>query len=169
MFVIRKITQQYDPAEDRIALSVEDADGRVLLLWLTQRLASRLAAPVACWLDEDLRAVAAGCVESSLHAWEQAAARAQLKSDRSVEAATASRAVLVSEIDLTRGAQAYTLTFKWGGDGAACLNLNATELRQWLGILHQLFVSAEWPLQAWPAWLAPEAQVPASLSPLSLH
>ena len=39
MFSIQKITPRYDQEQDRLSLNVQNAEGQVLLLWLTQRLA----------------------------------------------------------------------------------------------------------------------------------
>jgi len=163
VFVIQKITQRYDPAQDRIEFNVQDAEGRVLRLWLTQRLANRLPAPLVSWLDEDAGNTAA----SGLHAWEQAAAQAQLKPDRPVEAVAANE-VLVTEIDLAHGTGAYSLVLKWQ-DGAARLSLGATELRQWLGILYRLVAGAGWPTQFWPAWLAPDAVTASGAPAAAFH
>lgn len=71
MFVIQKITQGYDPEQDRIGLTAQSAKDQVLLLWLTQRLANRLAGALARWLGEDVKTLASGQSAFSLHAWEQ--------------------------------------------------------------------------------------------------
>ena len=54
MLVIEKISQHYDPEQDRIGLTAQNAEGRVLLLWLTQRLANRLAGALTRWLDKEV-------------------------------------------------------------------------------------------------------------------
>ena len=54
MLMIQKITQRYDPEQDRIGMTTQNADGQVLLLWLTQRLANRLAGALASWLDKEV-------------------------------------------------------------------------------------------------------------------
>lgn len=168
MFIIQKITQCFDPAQDRICLSVQDGNDQVLLLWLTQRLANRLAGALANWLDDDLKIQAAGQSVPSLHAWEQAAAQAQLKPDRPVETAAAKGEALLETVDLARGLHGYTLTFKWGGTGAAQLTMSGTELRQWLGILHRLFDTAGWPKHAWPQWFGAVGSAPSAAT-YSLH
>jgi hypothetical protein len=154
MFVIQKITQYYDPEQDRIGLTVQDAEGRVLLLWLTLRMASRLADSLSNWLDEDVKSSASGQSVFSVHAWEQSSAEAQLKPERPVDPAAAQSEALLNAVDLGRGPNGYTLTFKWRSGGDARLILNSTELRQWLIILHRLFATAEWPKHAWPTWFA---------------
>jgi len=161
MFVIQKITQRYDPEQDRIALTTQNTKGQVMLLWLTQRLANRLAGALVRWLDEELKTTAPGRSMFTLHAWEQSAARAQMKPGRPVDPAAARSEALVDAVDLTRGPTGYTLTFKWGSADAARLTLTATELRQWLIILHGLFDTAEWSKHAWPEWFAVSPESPA--------
>lgn len=158
MFVIQKITQRYDPEQDRIGLTAQNAKDQVLLLWLTQRLANRLAGALARWLDEELKTMASGRSVLSLHAWEQSAAQVQMKRGRPVDPAAAQGEALVNAVDLARGPNGYTLTFKWGSAGATRLMLNPTELRQWLGILHRLFDTAGWPKHAWPEWFSAGAE-----------
>ena len=171
MFIIQKITQRYDPEQDRIGLTTQDSKGQVLLLWLTQRLANGLAGALAHWLDEDVKTAASGQSTFSLHAWEQSSAEAQLNTaERPVDPTAAQDHVLLNAVDLTRGPGGYTLVFKWGSTGAARLMLNTTELRQWLGILRRQFDTAGWPKHAWPEWFAAGAEntAPATASRL-LH
>lgn len=193
MFVISRITQRYDAEQDRVCLTAEDGRGRVLLLWLTQRLAVRLAQALARWLEEEVKSAAGGRAGFTLHAWEQSAARAQLRPARPVAREAAQGEALVNAVDLARSAKGYTLTFKWGGGGgkgaaaegeaagagaagpgaaavgAARLTMTSTELRQWLLILRGQFAAGGWPLDVWPAWVAAEADAkPGGPSPL-LH
>jgi hypothetical protein len=154
MFAIQKITQCYDPEQDRIGLTTQNSEGQVLLLWLTLRLANRLAGTLVNWLDEDVKTLAAGHSTFSLHTWEQSAAQAQLRPEHPVARAAAQGEALLNAVDLVRDSNGYTLTFKWGPEGAACLILTATELRQWLSILHRQFDIADWPKNAWPEWFA---------------
>ncbi|MCX5820662.1 MAG: hypothetical protein NT047_12280 [Deltaproteobacteria bacterium] len=154
MFAIRKITQRYDPEQDRIGLTAQNDEGRVLLLWLTQRLTNRLVGKLASWLDEDVKTMPSGRPMFSPHAWEQSSAEVQLKPDRPVDAAAVQGEALLTAVDLARDPSGYTLTFKWGSAGAARLRLNPTELRQSLIILHRLFDTAGWPKHAWPEWFA---------------
>lgn len=170
MIVIKKITQHYDPEQDRIGLTTEDAEGRVHLLWLTLRLANRLAGTLANWLDEDVKALAPGQSVFSLHAWEQSAAQAQFTPGRPVKLTAVRGEALLNAVDLVRGPNGYTLTFKWGTGGAARLTVTVTELRQWLIILHRQFDTAGWPKNAWPKWFSanPESAAPSTV-PHLLH
>ncbi len=157
MFIIQTITQNYDQDQDRISLAARNLEGEVVLLWLTQRLANRLARTLTDWLAADLATVTAGQSDSRLHAFEQSVAQAQLKPLPPVVAAVVHLDYLITSVDLARSETGYILTFKWGEAGSARLAMMALELRQWLGILYRLFALAEWPRAAWPSWLAEEA------------
>ena len=158
MFVIQKMTQHYNPEEDRIGLTAQNTERQVLLLWLTQRLANRLVGVLVKWLDEDVKTMASGESTFSLHTWEQSAAQVQFKPERPVEWVAAQDEALMNAVDLARGPNGYTLTFKGGSEGAARMILTATEMRQWLIILHRQFVAAGWPKHAWPEWFVAGAQ-----------
>lgn len=151
MFIIQKISQRYDPHEDRLCLSASNPLGETCALWLTQRLANQLALSLAQWLDETLHQLSDRSAARDVHAWEQAAAQAALRADEPVS--TPMPPHLLHSIDLSRQDDIYGLTFRWAPEGAAQLTLNATELRQWLGILAQLYRSGEWPMHAWPTWI----------------
>lgn len=177
MVVIKRVTPRYDPKQDRIGLTVQDVKDQVLLLWLTQRLANRLAAALSGWLDEDVKVSASeqqqpqplsdpvlqplsdpvsklpSQLPSSLHTWEQWAARSKMKPGRPVDRAKAQGEALLNEIDLARGSKGYTVTFKWEPTGAARLVLDPTQVRQWLILLYRQFRLAEWPKHAWPNWI----------------
>jgi len=166
MFLIKKITQHYDPEQDRIGLTVQNTEGQVMMLWLTQRLVNRLASVLADWLDRDVKTMAGEHSIFSLHVWEQSAAKAQLKPEFPVEQAAAQSEALVNVVDLGRAPDGYTLTFKWKSEGAARLMLKATEMRQWLIILYRQFDTAGWSKQSWPEWFADDAQCS---TPSSMH
>lgn len=167
MFIIQKITPRYDQEQDRLSLNVQNAEGQVLLLWLTQRLANRLAQTLGGWLDETLDAGATGQAASSLHAFEQSVAQAHLKAHRPVEPDAAQAEILLTSVDLGRSPDGYVFTFKWGGEGGARLFLSLLELRQLLGIISLLFDAADWPRHAWPSWFAGE--IGAAAAAIVLH
>lgn len=167
MFMIQKITPRYDQEQDRLSLNVQNAEGQVLLLWLTQRLANRLVQTLGGWLDEALDAGTAGQATSALHAFEQSVAQAHLKAHRPVEPEAAQAAILLTSVDLARSPDGYALTFKWGGEDGARLFLSLLELRQLLGIISSLFAAADWPRHAWPPWFA--AETGADAASIVLH
>jgi len=164
---IEKLTQGYDAAEDRLFIDVRLASGEAQRLWLTQRLAGVLVQHLCAWLDEHLAASASGHHDARLHAFEQQAAAAALAPDKAVERGR--DATLVHSVDLDRGEQAVRLVFRAAGAaGGPEMTLDATRLRQWLGILRGLSAEAGWPTGHWPAWLSPEV-ARSTLPSASLH
>ncbi|MFZ5776002.1 MAG: hypothetical protein ACOY3Z_11020 [Thermodesulfobacteriota bacterium] len=143
-----KVTTTHDQVEDRLRLAGEDGEGNALVLWITQRLANRLIEALVGWLHaED-----AGAGGEIGQAWRQDEALLQWQGGAPVEPGIAAPEWLVETIDLGRGLDRYTLTFRGCGGGMAVLPLSGQELRQWLAIVHGLYRQAGWPCQIWPAW-----------------
>lgn len=155
-FIITRITQRYDPGEDRIALTAQNAEKEVLLLWLTLRLANRLAGTLTGWLDERVKAAAPEHEEtpSGIHSFEQWTAQARMRRAPPVERCTTTEEALISEVSLRRGTKGVMLTFRWGTERQARLRLDGTQLRQWLIILYRQYRRADWPKTVWPNWIA---------------
>jgi hypothetical protein len=78
-------------------------------------------------------------------------------------------ATLVHSVDVDRGEQAVRLVFRGAGQTEGPdMTLDATRLRQWLGILRGLCAQAGWPTAHWPAWLSAEA-ARSTLPSAALH
>jgi hypothetical protein len=61
---------------------------------------------------------------------------------------------LVVSVDLSRKRGRYTLCFRLAGDiESPTLVITGTELRQWLGIVRELYRQAGWSTASWPEWL----------------
>jgi hypothetical protein len=76
--------------------------------------------------------------------------------------------LLVASVDLSRDKRRYHLAFRTAADGAVpTLALSGTELRQWLGIMHHLYLVADWPRDPWPTWMEETPQ--AHRQPALLH
>lgn len=151
---LQRLTTEYDEREDRVRLSGELEGGPPVVIWLTRRLLERLL-PVL------LHRLAARCATTPhaevLLGFAQQAASAELAPQAPVRAAARSPAWLVLSIDIAQSELAVGLVFQ-GGDGrSAALLLNDKSLRQWLSIVHGAYLKAEWPLDAWPAWLRENA------------
>jgi len=149
---LQRVTTTYVPAEDRIRLSGEAVDGQTAVLWLTQRLLTRLLPKLLQWVE--------GNGGDSLHAeavqsFRQAAARASLEplAPVPVHAGNDQAAWLVMEVGLQVGPDGVRLTFKGQGHRLATVTLVARALRQWLNILHDAWRGAGWPLTVWPQWM----------------
>lgn len=171
-YAIEKITLAYDEREDRLRLAVQDAQGQSLALWLTQRLANRLARALVNRLDAGLDAPTLkhqAEARAVLQGWEQAAAQAQFAPCEPVRNAEDMPHGLIDSIDIGERGAATQLVLRWPGGHAATLVLAAVPLRQWLGMLHQQYAQAGWPGDGvWPAWLAEPAQAEAPPSAVNL-
>ena len=154
MFKIEKITSHYDAEEDRLRLVVGDGKGQTLALWLTRRLADeligmlldQLPVPGASATDEHVRA--------ALQAWEQAAANAQFKPQPPVPSSAGQSGGLVTSVDVMNADGHFAMVFNLHGDQSASITMDATRMRQWLGIVHGLYGKAQWPCEGlWPDWI----------------
>jgi hypothetical protein len=169
---IQKITLAYDEREDRLRLDIQEADGQLLTLWLTRRLADRLARALVEKLDSRLAAtVTRGPLQAAslaaLQEWEQSAALAQYQSDTPVRVEAPGLGGLIESIDLGHRGEATVLVFRWPAGHDATVAFEAAQLRQWLDILYKDYGRAQWPTEGvWPAWLA---QAPAEAMPSAVN
>lgn len=184
---LRRVTTLYLEDEDRLRLSGEAGDGRVLNLWLTRRLAVPLVAHLCHVLSQ---AANAGLSDDALQTMAQQAALARLEpqapvasgpavapadgmqgSGRAGECASPDGAGhLVRSIDVRRGEAGITLVFREqeGGEAIALLPLATQALRQWLAIVAAQCERAGWQPDSWPAWLR-EASRPETGTGRQLH
>lgn len=163
---LQRITTEYIVHEDRVRLSGEvEKNAAPVVVWLTQRLLQRLLPALLQWLD---RQGAATPRAEILQSFAQQAARAELAPQAPVRAGAGSTVWLALSVDIAQTEQAVSLTFR-GADGQeATLKLEAKPLRQWLSILHDVYIKAEWPLEVWPEWLR-ESVIPARQQAVVLH
>ena len=65
----------------------------------------------------------------------------------------------MQKVDVATLEDAVGLTFRAPGEGAekASVTMDATHLRQWLGIVHAQWRQAGWPLEVWPQWMLEQA------------
>ncbi|TSE35323.1 hypothetical protein Tfont_02297 [Tepidimonas fonticaldi] len=152
MTELQRITTEYSEAEDRLRLAGEDAQGQTVVLWLTQRLLSRLVAHLCRWLEQ--QGGNAPLVEVRQE-FAQQKARAELAPQPPVRADAETQGVLVHSVDLKRSRAGLVLHFKGvGGNVVASLKLQPKPLRQWLNIVYDQYLQAGWPTTVWPAWVA---------------
>ncbi|MFD0666785.1 hypothetical protein ACT80S_03620 [Ramlibacter sp. MAHUQ-53] len=150
---LQRITTEYVEAEDRLRLSGERPDGSTVVLWLTLRMAVRLVPPLCRWLEQ--HTTAAGAPLEVVQEFAQQAALAALEPAPPVRATGEARAWLVHSVDVNIRNDLVQLGFKAEGQGEvlARIAFAPQPLRQWLGILHDQFRKADWPLAAWPEWV----------------
>lgn len=161
VMVIDKLTQGYDRFEDRISIDVQDAAGRVLRLWVTRRLADILFGHLGRALSAEGFSRDADFARH-MQVWEQQAAQSRLRGDEPVR--WQGEAVLLTAIDINRSDKGTQLVFKSALAGVdypvASVTLGEVHLRQWLGIVYQLYAAAGWPVAAWPQWFADAQRAP---------
>ncbi len=162
MNVLQRITTQYSPGEDRLRLAGEVAPGQVQVLWLTQRLLGRVVPHLLQWLEQttpgSVQGGQTGYHVDAVQGFAQQAARAQLRLQPPVLSRSDSRQWLVGTVDVTAGPHNMALLFK--GTAApeqAQLSLSPQALHQWLGILHDQYRAAHWPMLLWPEWMTQSA------------
>jgi hypothetical protein len=154
-----RITTEFVDAEDRIRLSGEVASQGAVVVWLTQRLLNRLL-PV---LFQKLEGTQDDVWRSAVRqAFAQQVAQADIRSQAPVMVDSSVHSWLATSIDIATGAELVVLTFKGGPGQVTSLTLLITQLRQWLAIVYQAYVIADWPLHGWPNWLAESAPMPAT-------
>lgn len=167
MAALQKITTTYSESEDRLRLAGQDAAGATTaVLWLTQRLTNRLVRALTQWLEGEKGGALAAAAPDLRQAWAQETARRQLQPSAPVPVTRDVPGTLVASVDLTRDGKHYTIGFRQA-DTTSTLALSSTELRQWLGILRSLYLTAGWPLADWPAWM--EENPRAARRPVLFH
>lgn len=166
MFMLQRITTQYDPAEDRIGVTGMDAGGQTVVLWLTQRLLNQLVARLCQGLEHtDPRPSQSAVLQ---HSFAQQRAHAALPRQSAVVPQPGAPQWRVDRIDVHQSAGGVRLTLKGQEvDAAARLRLSTPALRQWLGMVYRQYRLAGWALGVWPAWME-EAQMP-TVRPTALH
>lgn len=153
---LHRMTTSYVETEDRVQLAGESADGTATVIWVSRRLLVRLLPLMLQWLEQ--QGVDPDSVDHPhvdvLHSFAQQAARAELAPQPAVQATGTSSQWLAFAVDVASHPSALRLSFRSAADEQAFFSLTPLPLRQWLNILHDAFVKAEWPLDIWPSWLS---------------
>jgi hypothetical protein len=174
MKALQRVTIEYIAQEDRIRLSGQRAEARPLAIWLTRRLLDRLMPELLRWIEREggdlLGANTSDANQNAaivprgdmLHSFAQQAARTRLTHQEPVRVAADDEAWLAQSVTVSCGGRAIRLTFHAASGQDATVTFTTQPLRQWLNILHDSYLKAEWPLQVWPEWVreaAPRAQI----------
>lgn len=172
---LKRLTTQYDPAEDRIRLTGTNDQGQTLCLWLTQRLMNRLVPHLCEGLEKQASSSLSKVMEQPLRShveqsFAQQKARAALERQAPVVAAYDAPQWRVEAVDVKHASGGVRLVFKGVAQGQqAVLNLPVPALRQWLGIVFEQYRRAGWATQVWPAWMEEANAPPAQTSAVALH
>lgn len=167
MLVLTRLTTIYDVEQDRIRISGEVKDGKKVVLWLTQRLLTRLVLHLSSKLEmPDPNKVKPLSVQTQVQqSFAQQHARAQMPRQLSpVKPDENSPEWLVKKVDIKSGVDGLRLIFTGANqDDQASLGMSFTPLRQWVGILHDQYRLAGWSTDRWPSWIG-ESPLPTQQS-----
>jgi len=167
MTKLERLTTEYIDVEDRIRLSGLVENTSPIVIWVTFRLLQRLVPPLLQWLER--QGPGADLPRADvLQSFAQHAARAEVVPQAPVRATPDSAAWLARSVDFTKFDQAVRLTFRGAEGQEAAMVLAPKLLRQWLGIIHDGYIKAAWPLDVWPGWLR-ESSPPKDPKMLVLH
>lgn len=147
---LQRLTTVYIPAEDRIRISAEDNSGRVVVLWLTQRIMKRLVPTLVEWHEKRMGNLIGADIRQS---FAQTSAASRLAPQPPVDSEASVDAGAVESIDIKRGADAVLLVFKTRRIEPAEVAFSDLTMRQWLDIVYRVCAAAEWTSIPWPAWV----------------
>lgn len=153
MLKLNKVTLQYSPYEDRIRMSGGHECGDPVAFLLTLRMSRALAGMLCSHLERSLPPGSPVSPDMQL-ACRQRDAEWQLQPAGPVQFETGMGMYLPEKFDLACSPNGAAITFPAGAADTARLGMNFTELRQFLSVLHRLFLTAGWPMDCWPEWFS---------------
>jgi hypothetical protein len=170
LITLEKITTKYSETEDRVRISALTAESSIIVLWISQRMLTRLVPLILRWVDERNNPVSQIDVKSKelMNDFAQYEAHTELKPEKPVnpenhkpeDPMACESSWLIHKVDVTHFDQAIELNFKDAQDNAAKLLLTKLYARQWLMILHSQWTKSEWAMQIWPAWFTKSSGKP---------
>lgn len=151
MTSLQRITTEYSDAEDRIRLTGENAQGQAAVLWLTQRLLTKLIVHLCKWVEQQSGQAPMPEIRQE---FAQQQARAELAPQPPVHAEPNIEGVLIHSVDLNTSSAIMGMQFKDAQSNVvASLQLQPIALRQWLNIVYDQYHRAQWPTNMWPEWV----------------
>lgn len=170
---LQRITVEYMEFEDRFRLTGEvkageddsenpeaDESGEVevVTIWLTQRLLNLLLPVLLEWLQQQSPEASKNPSRDAqanemLQGFAQQAATEQIPQQMPVQSQADTQSWLVREVDIGSGSEGVKLILKGHNGEQASLSLERDQLRQWLSIVHNGWIKAEWPTTIWPSWI----------------
>ena len=155
---LKRLTTEYVESEDRIRIAGELADAEPVVIWMTNRLASRAVPRILRWLDKETSpfAISSSGKGDVLQSFTQEAAVAGLKPQKRVTISASAPTWLTQTIDVAANKSHITLTFRGQQDQSATVRFDVTQFRQWLSILHLAWSKAQWSPLVWPDWIKRE-------------
>lgn len=160
---LQRITTHYSDIEDRLRLVGENAQGEILVVWLSRRLLQRLIPILLKKIDP---AQHPNPHNTLLQEFSQQAAVSGMVATPPVVPQAESATWLATAVDITDHSDRVSLCFR-NTEETATLTLDGVQLRQWLEIVYQAYIKGEWTTDVWPAWLAHDTLEP--LDPSAVH
>jgi len=154
LLLLNKVTLRYNKAEDRIRMDAQSGGGQVVAFWFTQRLCRELikgfvnyfdkASPVTTrTLPHNLAAV-----QGFLHG----KARGSIKPASPV-GDSGVQVELINKLQMRASNNRVQIEFPLPEKTRAVLVMKPMEARQWLDILYQQYLLADWSVDIWPDWV----------------
>ena len=169
MISLQKMTAEYVDYEDRIALTGDAGEAGLVRLWLIRPLAQKLISA----LIDIVKSQEGFPHADDIEAFKQAVAEQQRQPVPPVKYITSdigkaiSRAAnpdglkslpngkdwLVREMNIKVLKDGVALTFAGGDEQKARSGFSEELLRQWLGIMRNVCITADWVVPDWPEWM----------------
>lgn len=159
MFTIETFTAHADLAEDRIRLDAISPDGETQSIFLTRRLADRMA-PLL--VDRAEAHAVPGVPKEIALAMNQE----QLRMERDenpiapVEAKQGSSRWLCQTVHVAEDQDQIVWTLTDDSDNTAVMGLPGDGVRNVLEVLHIVYQGLEWTAQAFPGWMTAREELP---------
>lgn len=155
IFNVVKITQLYDPVQDRLRFNLESNNGLSITIWMTQRLLNTVVLQLTKLIDVSLTEKVGGATTNASQAFQQSIAQSSLKKQPPVQAVDIIEMGLITAINIARKKEknTYEIIFSWDATGKARMVMDEFQLRQWLAVIYSAVKRAEWPLSSWPEWI----------------
>ena len=160
---IQRMSVKYEGLEDRIALDVASAQGRVARLWLTRYGADTMVLATAALVESYATVQLAKArvapsdaehIRQSALATQQLTARLTKRNAPAVELTPGSTEHLVIGFAVPPRKHGIQLVFVCRPEIKARVVMQPAELFQWLGTVQPQYQRAGWALDVWPAWLS---------------
>jgi hypothetical protein len=164
----RRVGLRYDPAEDRLLLTLTDAAGNHRAFWLTRRIALGLAG-LARQEAERLATQAAGPAKPRSGAQGPVVQPATAKAAPDEAAAARQAARLLIRVRVRRPKAGCVLAFEAEGEAPALLALDDAALGRFQGLVDGLARRAQWVAPARAAAEKPEGPPAAPRPKRRLH
>lgn len=178
---LERFTTEYISSEDRIRLTTASAD-TVTVIWLTRRLCDRLVPAMAQWLEKNMPEpakeappvnkvqVKAFNDQVQAVAQQQARVRNQTVAAEPVKVELSEKSWLAFSASLKGQPNQLLITLGSTDDEhQIAIPFHPVHLRQWLDILYQNYLKADWSNDQWPEWAVAQPQDQPTVTRQQIH